>query len=556
MCSTPRLRWPSCSPRRRACASWSPVDRRWPFRASGCSPCRRCPNRPPSSCSCSARPRSPAHLARRSCPACRRSARGWTVCRWRSSWLPRRRACCRRRRCWRSSRAARSILTSRARDAPDRHRSLRQTIAWSYDLLTAAEQQLFRRLAVCAGGWTLDAAAAIGGVAQPLAIDQHRGLVDASLIVRRPDETEPRFGMLETIRVFAAEQLQAHGEAQLARHRHSMHYTEFALAAGSQLWGPDQAQALDRLELEHDNIRAAVGWLLVNEKFEDVARIAFAAWLFWWIRGFHREGGEWVEAALSARAALSDATQARLLYTSGSMILPQGRYDLAASRIDEAARIARSIDDASTLAWALVQRGYIALTQADADAAASAFHDAEAVSSQAGEWHARALAHIGQAQVALARGQHAEVDQQLVAADRGDPSAGDALAAGHRPEYACSTGAVRRGRGHRHRRHAGGPGHPRPTAGQLGHPLSAGVSGYGGGDAIETGTSRRPVRRGRRHLRPEWQRVQLSGATARQRPLPRRSRHPARQRYYFKSWWSVAERCRSKRPSPLRWMAE
>ena len=117
--------------------------------------------------------------------------------------------------------------------------------------------------------------------------------------------------MLETIRVFAAEQLHAHGEAQLARHRHSLHYTEFALAAGSQLWGPDQAHALDRLELEHDNVRAAVGWLLVNEKFDDVARIAFAEWLFWWIRGFHREGGEWVETALSARAALSDATQAQ-----------------------------------------------------------------------------------------------------------------------------------------------------------------------------------------------------------------------------------------------------
>ena len=195
-------------------------------------------------------------------------------------------------------------LTSRDRDVPERHRSLHETIDWSHALLEPPEQQLFRVLSVCADSWTLEAAAAIARVEPAAAIELHRGLIDASLILRRAAmEPAARFGMLETIRSFAAEQLQHHREAQLARQRHAQYFTDFTVATGADLWGPDQAQALDRLQVEHDNLRAAVEWLLANGKLEDVARIAFAAWLFWWIRGYHREGGGWVDRALASPGA-------------------------------------------------------------------------------------------------------------------------------------------------------------------------------------------------------------------------------------------------------------
>ena len=126
---------------------------------------------------------------------------------------------------------------SRDRDVPERHRSLHETIAWSHALLKPPEQQLFRALSVCAGSWTLEAAAAIARVEPAAAIELHRGLVDASLISRRASmEPAARFGMLETIRSFAAEQLQHHGEAQPARPRHAQYFTNFTVATGADLW--------------------------------------------------------------------------------------------------------------------------------------------------------------------------------------------------------------------------------------------------------------------------------------------------------------------------------
>jgi predicted ATPase/DNA-binding XRE family transcriptional regulator len=164
------------------------------------------------------------------------------------------------------------LLSGGARDAPERQQAMRQAIAWSHDLLGESEQILFRRLAIFAGGCTLEAASAVAaeglaGLDDPgTIIDGLTALVDQSLVrLEEPsarETAEGRFVMLETIREYALERLEASGEAEAARRAHAAFYLAFAERGEPELTGPDQAEWLHRLELEHDNLRAALAWSL------------------------------------------------------------------------------------------------------------------------------------------------------------------------------------------------------------------------------------------------------------------------------------------------------
>jgi len=187
------------------------------------------------------------------------------------------------------------LLTGGARDLPERQRTLRSTLDWSFDLLAAGEQAVFARLGVFAGTFGLPAAEAVCGAGAagqdrpgPV-LDTLGSLAESSLV--RPDirNGEPRFGLLETIREYALERLRDRGDWREAHDRHASYFLAFADPAPAELQGPGQLAWLDRLETEHANLGAAMSWLVDQGKLESAINLSWATWRFWWLRGHAAE---------------------------------------------------------------------------------------------------------------------------------------------------------------------------------------------------------------------------------------------------------------------------
>ena len=192
------------------------------------------------------------------------------------------------------------VLTSAVRDVPTRQQTLRNTIAWSYNLLDVHEQQLFRRLSVFAGGCTLEVLEAVcvaldGADGAESVLDGVGSLIDKSLLQQREQESnEPRLVMLETIREYGVEVLATSGEMEVVQQAHATYYLQLSEQAESELRGAQQVLWLNRLEAEHDNFRTALGWTLENGEVEIGLRLVGALWRFWMVRGRFTEGqGVW-----------------------------------------------------------------------------------------------------------------------------------------------------------------------------------------------------------------------------------------------------------------------
>ena len=187
------------------------------------------------------------------------------------------------------------LLTGGARDLPERQRTLRNTLDWSFDLLSAGEQALFARLGVFAGTFGLPAAEAVGaaGPADPgragHVMDTLGSLVDSSLVQPQTRDGEPRFGLLETIREYALERLRDGADWREAHDRHAAHFRALAEPAPAELQGPGQLAWLDRLETEHGNLGAAMSWLVEQDQLERAIQLSWATWRFWWLRGHVEE---------------------------------------------------------------------------------------------------------------------------------------------------------------------------------------------------------------------------------------------------------------------------
>jgi predicted ATPase/transcriptional regulator with XRE-family HTH domain len=207
------------------------------------------------------------------------------------------------------------LLSSGARDLPPRQQTLRSAIAWSYDLLSAAEQRLFERLGVFVGGWTLEAAEAIcaaqathDGPGAVAVLDLLTSLIDQSLVQPAAGPApgvsrEPRFTMLETIREYALERLAERGQDVALRQRYATYYLDLAEQAEQGLQGPHSHHWLDRLEAEHDNLRAVLAWSQTAAGDVELGlRVAAALWWFWWARGHGGEGRYWLAQVLAAEA--------------------------------------------------------------------------------------------------------------------------------------------------------------------------------------------------------------------------------------------------------------
>ena len=196
-----------------------------------------------------------------------------------------------------------NVLKGGPRDLPARQRTLRGAIDWSHDLLDAEQKMLFRRLSVFAGGCTFEAAEAVcapeqEGISLDL-LDGLGSLVDKSLVTGQELAGEPRFQMLETISEYAGERLAESGEAELIKQRMANLMVELAEEAEPQLYGADQKQWFARLEAEHENIRAALLWLLNSKNAEQGLRLAGALGWFWYRRGRFKEGQDWLELVLA-----------------------------------------------------------------------------------------------------------------------------------------------------------------------------------------------------------------------------------------------------------------
>ena len=274
------------------------------------------------------------------------------------------------------------LLKSESRTADPRQRTLRATIDWSYELLSGEEQTLFQRLCVFAGGFTLEAAEAVctgEGVEEGEVLDLLSRLVDKSLVLvaeRRGEEA--RYRLLETIRQYGQERLEESGEADEVRGRHAALFLTLAERAEPQLKGREQVAWLERLEREHDNLRAAMRWLLEEGgEIEAAVRLAWALWLFWWYHGHHAEGRRFADEMLEKRDALPIDLRAKAIWVRGIMSYGLESIERMNELFEESAALFRRVaDDKSGLALALSGIGIAALQTGDMEPATALFEEA------------------------------------------------------------------------------------------------------------------------------------------------------------------------------------
>jgi predicted ATPase/DNA-binding CsgD family transcriptional regulator len=261
-----------------------------------------------------------------------------------------------------------TILTSGVQDIPVRQQTLRNTIAWSYHLLDAQEQQLFRRLCAFVGGCTLEAIEAIcaplsDGVNQVL--DRLAWLIDKSLLQQTEQaDGQPRFVMLETIREYGLEALEASGEVEATRQAHAAYYLRLAEEAAWGIRSPLQTAWLEYLEREHDNLRAALQWLLghgeAEQNREMALRLAGALAESWRIQGYGSEGQTFLERALAASEDVATPVRAKVLRAAGRMALYQNDYEWAEVLSEESLALCRQLGDTQGIAHSLHYLGWAA----------------------------------------------------------------------------------------------------------------------------------------------------------------------------------------------------
>jgi predicted ATPase/DNA-binding XRE family transcriptional regulator len=353
------------------------------------------------------------------------------------------------------SRLDQALSTGWARDLPERQRTMRASLDWSHDLLDAAQQELFCRLSVFSGGFTLEAAEVVGAdgeVGSGEVLDLLGQLVEQSLVVRASTEGLSRYGMLEPVRQYALERLGEGGEAGEVRRRHAEFFLALAERAEPEIKGHDQVEWLDRLEAENDNLSAAIRWSLEVGEAQTAARFGWALGMYWVMRTRHREGRLWMEqtlakTALSAklrskvlwalavcvygsgdaqrletvaeegvalsRQAKDRVGEARTLGVLGFAALMLGELDRAARILEEALEIFRELGDAWASAHILTHLAVVPLRQGEYSRAASYAEEALSLSRRTGDGFAANISLNLLAQAAWASGEHRRADRYL-----------------------------------------------------------------------------------------------------------------------------------------------
>jgi predicted ATPase/DNA-binding SARP family transcriptional activator len=337
-----------------------------------------------------------------------------------------------------------AVLAGRGRGAPERQQTLRATLEWSHGFLSPSEQRLFARVGVFPGSFSLAACEAVCADGEDVLSDIE-ALVDASLLQLREREPEPRLALLETVRAFAVERLEASGELEARRRAHALH--ALVEAEGVDLQAQDQTHALAHLDRAYEDIRAALTWARENDP-EVQLRLATALWRFWWIRGLLSEGRGWLGEALRnafgepsvlrgdaliSLAGLSwaagDLTRAKaeaaealglleLFEDGGGMLrchtvlgltaLREERYEDAVAHLTRSGDLARELERPRDVAVSLLNLGNVAMAQADRGAARDYWQQALSVNRELGNSEGAAFASLNLGHVAVELNEHAE----------------------------------------------------------------------------------------------------------------------------------------------------
>ena len=318
------------------------------------------------------------------------------------------------------------LLVSRRTDITPRHRTLRATLEYSYLLLPAHLQGFFIRLSVFRGGWTLESAAAVclDGDADRAPISSLEAITELrerSLVVTEEAAEEMRYRMLETLREFAAEQWTLSVEEPLQR-RHATFFLTLAEQAEPHMTSPNRTAWLARLEAEHDNLRAALEWMIEHEEQEDGLRMAVALSKFWEMRGYLREARQWLERLLRpartdphprADAPADPRLRARALNVYASALQELTDLTQAEAYAREALALWRALDDPSGAAGSLKMLGEIAMMHEDYDSAMMLLEEARALARGAGDETMAASAIHSLGRIAIARESWSEAWEAL-----------------------------------------------------------------------------------------------------------------------------------------------
>jgi predicted ATPase/DNA-binding CsgD family transcriptional regulator len=263
-----------------------------------------------------------------------------------------------------------TLLTGGPRDLPARLQTMRDAIAWSYDLLSTEEQSLFRRLGVFAGGFTLEAATAVAtamGIPAGSVLDGVASLVDASLVQTTSGTgAEPRYYLLETLREYALDRLElSREEVDSARAAHAVYFLTLAEAIGPYLqWQADPDPVVARLDADHANIQAALSWTRARDAHQTFLRLATAMETFWAVQGHLAEGRAWLDHAVHVcrveRASIPLPLRAAVSLAAGWIAHYQGDATRAKAIGEEGLALAKNQGDSLAVAWGLTLLGFVA----------------------------------------------------------------------------------------------------------------------------------------------------------------------------------------------------
>ena len=309
-----------------------------------------------------------------------------------------------------------SILSGGARDLPVRQQTLRGATAWSYDLLTPEEQQLFRLLSVFVDGCTWQAAEAVctaAGGPQGNILEGLMSLVDKSLLRQEgQEEEEPRFRMLQVLRDFGHECLESAGETEATRQAHAAYYLVLAEEAAPELQGPQQVAWLEHLEREHDNLRAALEWFIERSgqgsSREMALRLGGALWYFWSARGLFSEGRTFLEQALARSEGVMASVRAKAFSAAADLALLQSDDDRGEALCQESLVLYREVGDLRGIASSLSRLAWVATRKrGDFAAANSLIEESLALNREVSDKDAIAWSLFFLADIAGLRGEYA-----------------------------------------------------------------------------------------------------------------------------------------------------
>jgi predicted ATPase/DNA-binding CsgD family transcriptional regulator len=322
------------------------------------------------------------------------------------------------------------LLAAQTRDVPARHQTLRAAIRWSTDLFSPEEQAFFRSLAVFSGGCTLEAVENVATLsatsdlqlpefgdsatsllvpprfdalpANMAVLDGLTSLIDKNLLytVESPDG-EPRFRMLETVASYALEMLRANGEESRTRDAHARYILTLLDEIEPHLWGPEQIRWIARLNVELDNVRAALRWCLDRRNFDAVGRMLRNLLFFWWMQGYMTEARRWAEEALAMDTPLPPLARARALFVVAYAAMEQGEYAQSVSCIEQALTLFRSEGDAWGTGHTLLALGFLSPTRDDVTGGITHFQEGQAILQEHGDRWGVGLSLTGLAAMAV-----------------------------------------------------------------------------------------------------------------------------------------------------------